>query len=283
MNRRPAPFRRVRLVVVLLGLLAAVPASPATSRGNFDRPPFYEGRIKAKTPPAVHSQVTYRYEPGSLDPTPKRSSTLGAILDSLNAEIDRLGMTRPLPLDKGTRGAPDVAFGVRRGGVDAQGMPLTPDDIDHREPRRMCFVVEGPSKAWRDSVRAVGGDTIRAIVTVQLGFGEYWVRQKDAKGNKRIDLGVGRGMEVPWLTSLDDPVQVLQLTGALVSPEGRVMRVGAEGLTARRTGTTASMAGAQEALTDNDLRGVTEAAPGADPVWRTALRELVTSLLAAGP
>ena len=53
-------------------------------------------------------------------------------------------------------------------------------------------------------------------------------------------------MPLTWLTSLDDPVQVLQLTGVLVAPDGRVLRVGAEGVLARRTGMAASMAGAQE-------------------------------------
>jgi hypothetical protein len=43
---------------------------------------------------------------------------------------------------------------------------------------------------------------------------------------------------------------------------------------------TASVLGAQEVLTEEDLRALTEpAAGGTDPVWRTALRELVTRLL----
>jgi hypothetical protein len=89
-------------------------------------------------------------------------------------------------------------------------------------------------------------------------------------------------MPLTWLTSLDDPVQVLQLTAALVAPDGRVIRVGAEGLLARRTGMTASMVGAQEILTEDDLRSLIEpASDGSGPVWRSALRELVSRLLEA--
>jgi hypothetical protein len=91
-------------------------------------------------------------------------------------------------------------------------------------------------------------------------------------------------MPLTWLTSLDDPVQVLQLTGALMGPDGRFVRVGAEALIARRTGMTASMIGAQEVLTEEEIRSLTApTAEGSSPVWRTALRELVMQLLGLVP
>jgi hypothetical protein len=251
-----------------------------TTRGNLDRPPYYDGKLKSAVRPAAHVPVKYRVVPGSLDPTPERSKSLGAVLDSLNAEIVRLGLTVALPADLGTQRQPGVTFGCRRGGTEANGTPRASDEIDPTEPRRMAFRVEDASKQWRELARLATGDSLRAIVCVQLGFDEYWVRQKDWKGNKVIDLGSTRSMPITWLTSLDDPVQVLQLTGALVSPDGRVLRVGAEGLLARRTGMTASMVGAQEVLTEDDLRTLTDPAPdGSGPVWRSALRELVSRLL----
>ena len=44
----------------------------------------------------------------------------------------------------------------------------------------------------------------------------------------------------------------------------------------------ASMAGAQEVLSEEELKRLTEpSATGAGPVWRAALRDLVTGLLEA--
>jgi hypothetical protein len=145
----------------------------------------------------------------------------------------------------------------------------------------MVFEVEGPSRKWRDQARAAAGDSVAAVITIQLGFDQYWVRQASWKGNKTIELGTGRTMPVAWLTSLDDPVQVLQVTGALVSREGKVVRVGAEGLIARRTGMTASIAGAQEVLTEEDLAALFAPQTGTPP-WRAALRALVEGLLEPG-
>jgi hypothetical protein len=120
---------------------------------------------------------------------------------------------------------------------------------------------------------------VGAVLAIALRFGDQWVRQKDWKGSKTIEIGTGRSEPVAWLTSLDDPVQVLTLAGALVSREGRVLRVGAEGVLVRRTGMIASTLGAQEVLTEADLRRLTERLDGGDPPWRSALRQLVTGLL----
>jgi hypothetical protein len=216
---------------------------------------------------------------GSLDPTPDRSPGLAEVLDSLRTEIGRLGLTTALATDPRLAGGPDVYFGARRGGVGPDGTPRGPDEVDPAEPRKMAFEVEGPSKAWKEAARKAAGDGVRAIVTVQLGFGDHWIRQQDWKGNKAIGLGSGRSMPVAWLTSLDDPVQVLQLTGALVTAEGKVLRVGAEGLIARRTGMAASVAGAQEVLREEELQALTAPGPAGEPVWRTALRALVAGLI----
>jgi hypothetical protein len=269
--------RAVRDTLLLVCVCAAT-AAAATSRGSFDKPPYYHGSTKGALRSA-HLTVDFRSEPDALDPTPDRSPALAALLDSLRTGIDRLGLTPALGVDVRLAGRPDVRFGCRRGGMTADGTVLAPHEIDTHEPRRMQFDVEGPSKEWKKQAAAAAGDSIRAIVSIQLGFDEYWVRQKDFAGNKSIELGTGRSQSVQWLTSLDDPVQVLQLTGCVVTPAGKVLRVGAEGILARRTGMVASMLGAQEMLTAEDLRLLTESHDGREPAWRTALRTLVARLL----
>ena len=281
-GKEPLLLRVLACLIALSLTTLAAPVQAAGTRGNFDRPPYYDGKPKGAVKPAAHVGVRYRAELGSLDPTPERSRALAAVLDSLNAELSRLGLTVALAADPSKERAPDVAFGCRRGGTGSDGLRLAATEIDTREPRRMAFEVEDASKQWREQLKAAAGESVKGIVSVQLGFGEYWVRQKDWKGNKVIDLGPTRSMPLTWLTSLDDPVQVLQLTGALVAPDGRVLRVGAEGLLARRTGMAASMVGAQEVLGEEELRRLTEpSATGAGPVLRAALRDLVTGLLEA--
>jgi hypothetical protein len=87
---------------------------------------------------------------------------------------------------------------------------------------------------------------------------------------------------VPFLTSLDTPAQVLQLTGALIDRDGSAIRIGAEGLFARRTGVLVTSLGAQELLTDEDIErvrtGRRDELPGRPLVWQAALRNLVAEL-----
>jgi hypothetical protein len=252
-------------------------AAAATQRGSFDKAPFYDGKVPSGMRPVAHAAIVFHHEPANLDPTPAKSKALAALLDSVRAELDALGLTRPLA-GVPAEGGPDVLFGCRRGGTNADGTPMMPDEIDTREPRKMAFEVEGPKRPWRDALRAAAGDA-RGVVSIQLRFGEQWVRQKNLKGSKTIELGTGRTMDVPWLTSLDDPVQVLQLTGALVTPEGKVTRVGAEGIGARRTGMTASVLGAQEVMTEEDLAALLAPGEGGVAPWRAALRTLVAGLI----
>ncbi|HSL69113.1 MAG TPA: hypothetical protein VK864_02670, partial [Longimicrobiales bacterium] len=100
--------------------------------------------------------------------------------------------------------------------------------------------------------------------------------------SKEIELGTGYTMALPWLTSLDDPVTVLQLTGALIGRDGRALRIGAEGLIAHRTSFLLSALGAQRIISDEDVERVRSARredlPGQPLVWQVALRRLVAGL-----
>jgi len=89
-------------------------------------------------------------------------------------------------------------------------------------------------------------------------------------------------VELPWLTSLETPVSVLQLTGALVGRDGRAVRIGAEGLLAKRTGLVASAFGLQALLSDEDVQQLRttrrDDLAGRPLVWQAALRSLVAEL-----
>ena len=93
----------------------------------------------------------------------------------------------------------------------------------------------------------------------------------------------GYSVDVPWLTSLETPVSVLQVTGARVGRDGRAQRIGAEGLLARRTSLPISALGAQAMISDAEVEQARTARredlPGQPLVWQVALRELVRGLI----
>ena len=75
---------------------------------------------------------------------------------------------------------------------------------------------------------------------------------------------------------------MLQLTGTLIDRDGRAIRIGAEGLFARRTGVLVTSLGGQELLTDEDVERVRtvrrDELLGRPLVWQAALRNLVAEL-----
>jgi hypothetical protein len=75
---------------------------------------------------------------------------------------------------------------------------------------------------------------------------------------------------------------VVQVTGALVGRDGKALRIGAEGLLARRTSMTVSVLGAQSLVTDEEIRQLRadrrDDLPGRPLVWQAGLRMLVEKL-----
>ena len=126
-----------------------------------------------------------------------------------------------------------------------------------------------------------GAGVARALV-ITLEVGQYLPRQTGLRGDKDVELGTGHVARLPWLTSLETPVTVLQLTGALTKPDGQAIRIGAEGIVAHRTRLLVSSVGGQEVLRDEDVAAVRtlrrEDLPGRPLAWQVALRHLVSQL-----
>lgn len=278
-----SPWSRLtRAWLPLLALIAAAAPAAATTRGSFDRPPFYHGKLPSWARAPEHVAVSWRGSDAPSDPSPSTSPVLAALLDSLRSELDRDRRTHLLPGgDWPMREGPDIGFGCRQGVGDETTAP-TSSEVDPSEPRRMTFDIGSPGRGWIYRVTQGAGDSVRAVLVVELGFGDQWVRKTGAKGAKTLDLGTGRSTPVPWLTSIESPVRVLQLTGAVLTPAGKVLRVGAEGLLAHRPEPAPSPGGARQALAEKELASVLAPAPGGPPVWRQALRDLVSGLLEQG-
>jgi hypothetical protein len=181
---------------------------------------------------------------------------------------------------------PDVRFGCVQDASDDCADPSAPGpavrSFETEQPR-MRLAVGRPSTDWSTAARsALDQSGAQRMLVLTLEVGQYWVTKTGWTNRKSIALGTGYSVPLPWLTSLAAPVSVLQLTGALMDRDGLAIRVGAEGMLARRTGLVMSGLGAQALISDDDVHQLRtlrrDDLPGQPLVWQVALRQLVTDL-----
>jgi hypothetical protein len=274
--------------VALLLPLAACASTGATFRSGvgdtyLERPPYYAGAATPGTSATlVHLPIAYQRgatQPAFMDPEDEAGSPTAALLRDMNAFLDSLGVSKRVRVEGRAGTPPDVQFGC-----DAD--PASPDECRNENPGRprMRLAVGRPSADWIAWAGAAAeGASAEQVLVLTLEIGQYEVRQSGAVGQrKEVELGTGYLQGIPWLTSLETPVSVLQLTGALMGRDGLAIRIGAEGIHARRTNLLLSGIGAQELLTDDDLQKIRTARredlPDRPLAWQAALRSLVQGL-----
>lgn len=323
-TRTRARVRRAVALSTALTLTASACATAGSTFGSgvgdtlLERPPYYAGALRPDEPPGQVGHLPVAYQRGASQPDffdPEGSpgmedlvTAMTAFLDSLALSVRLLGegtiSTRPVdgearPTDDGgpastaghePRGTPpDVRFGctTESGWPDDDCAERDDDAALGRDGQTMHLSVGRPSAEWVASVDALAADRgVDAVLVVTLEVGQYLVRQRGWRGSKEVDLGIEHTQDLPWLTSLETPVSVLQLTGALVGRDGKALRIGAEGLLAHRTSMRMAALGAQELVTDEDVDLLRTARrtdlPGEPLVWQVGLRTLVESLLGRG-
>jgi hypothetical protein len=284
----------------MLMFVACASAGATYRSGVGDRyiehPPYYSGRapeaVAGEAGPIGHLPVTFQLgatQPRAFDPRTGARTPMDSLLQAMNRYLDSLGVTRrlvesasdPAVVVPATAVPPDVRFGCIPDlvGPNEDCAPRG-DSALGRGPQQMLLAVGRPSAEWtawhRQRLDAAG--VTRAVV-LTLEVGQYLTRQEGLLGRKVVELGSAHRVPLPWLTSLEAPVTVLQLTAALVDREGRAVRIGAEGIHPRRTRLLVSAAGAQELLGDEDIRAVgttrRDDLPGQPLAWQVALRTLV--------
>ena len=147
----------------------------------------------------------------------------------------------------------------------------------------MRLAVGRPSREWIESnAQALGRAGAELALVLTLETGQYWITREGWANRKSLQLGTGYTVRLPWLTSLEAPISVLQITGAAVGPDGRAVRIGAEGLIAKRTGIIASGLGMQALISDEDVAELRtlrrDDLPGQPLVWQVAVRHLIADL-----
>lgn len=277
--------------LALSALLASCATGSTLRSGVGDaelaHPPWYAGaRVSADSTRPAHVPVAWQrgaVQAPMFEPSSAPSAPVAALLQEMNDYLATLAVTVPVRIiaDSSARlTPPDVRFGCETTALDCEA---SGDTVLGRSTMRMKLAVGRPSESWVMAAGAAAdaaGATRLLVLTLEIG--QYWTRQSGLRGDKSVELGTGYAVSLPWLTSLETPVQVLQITGALMDRNGRAIRIGAEGLYARRTSLPVSALGAQALISDADveqLRGLRrDDLAGRPLVWQAALRHLVAEL-----
>jgi hypothetical protein len=277
--------------ILFVLLIAAGCATGSTYRsGVGDRllkhPPYYAGGPQTPVT-GLLGHLPIAYQPRArqvpmLDPDSTRGSPIALLLAEMNHYLDSLNVTTRLVTPVAARSGmpPDVRFGCE---TEPMGDCVTGDTALGRGDIVMLLAVDRPTDEW---VRWAGGlmdsGRVAAVFVITLEVGQYRIRGRGLLGAKEVELGSGYVVPLRWFTSLETPVSVLQLTGALVERDGRAIRIGAEGMLARRTSLLASAVGLQGLITDKEVDELRAARrddlPSGPLVWQTALRNLVAGL-----
>jgi hypothetical protein len=250
-----------------------------------ENPPFYAGGPVTAAGRLAHLGIAYQrgatQEP-IFEPANESGSPIAALLRDMNAYLDSLGASVRVASPSAAPGrSPDVMFSCETA-PDTDCATAEEGVLGDRE-RKMRLAVARPSTEWTSWLGSAldGAGASRALL-LTLEIGDYRMTQKSWRGDKAVFLGTNYSVNVPWLTSLETPVNVLQLTGALVERDGKAVRIGAEGLLARRTRLLVSSVGGQELISDEDVQRLRTARredlPGQPLVWQVALRHLVAQL-----
>lgn len=281
---------RAASAALLLGTMVSVSAcaSGAFRAGlgpqSFTRAPYYSGRPVAAD--AVAWMPVFYQRGGSQAPVfdPAGGPAMQALLTDMNAYLDSLMSGPRIDVPSPVPGSPpDVRFACA---MDVAGDCLDEDDepsTPAEQARSMTLSVErasGGFAAWLSG--AVAGQSATHAVVITVETAPYWPRQTGLRGNKVVDLGTGYSQELPWLTSLDDPIWVVEITGAVLDSTGHAVRIGAEGLYAKRTRFAISAVGGQESVSDEDIALLRtlrrDDLPAKPLVWQSALESLLSGL-----
>jgi len=261
-----------------------------------DHPPYYAGAPAAVAAPAGVriGHLPIAYQRGSadapiFDPQGAPGSPMDSLLAGMNVFLDSLGVSVAIgevaiTADAAEPIPPDVRFGCdARHALFIDDCAARDDSvIGHGRPS-MYLAVGRPSPTWTAYAKQwMHGHGVDRLLVITIEVGRYVPRQRGLRGSKELELGTDYTVGLPWLTSLDTPVSVLQLTGALVDSTGRAQRIGAEGVVARRTRLLVSALGGQEMIGDEDVQRARvekrEDIPGQPLAWRVALVRLVEQL-----
>lgn len=281
-------FTSVAVLTTATSLLVSGCATSGFRTGlgpqSFQRAPYYTGRAASGARFAWLPATYQRGGAQSPNFDPRGGPVMAQLLDEMNAYLDGLDLGRRLEVPSPSPGTPpDVRLACA---MDAAGDCIGADDdpaTPAEQGRSMTLSVEpasGEFSPWIGSALSSANASHAVMITLEIA--PFWPRQTGLRGTKVVDLGSGYSPELPWLTSLDQPLWVIELTGAVLDSTGHVVRAGGEGLLAKRTRFAISAIGGQEMVSDADVAQLRSSRrtdlPGSPLVWQAAMDSLVRQL-----
>jgi hypothetical protein len=179
-------------------------------------------------------------------------------------------------------GAPQLFIGSSESFDAPPDAEMMRNETDKYPP--MIIHIEKPSKEWKtaltQSLTAVNGNY---LLILQLSFDDY-PKADEGMFGKKVVLGTGYEQGLNFLTAMDKPVEVLQLTGLLLDREGNILQAGSEGILAKDTPFSLQIFDIEkeidkkaiDQLIQNERR---EDLPGQPLKWKVAIANLLTNLL----
>lgn len=255
-----------------------------TSPRVLDRPPYYDTYEDFGVPQgSAVGHLPIRVDAAAV-PGERDRAVLAPLLDAMNGYLDTAGWSVKLPsAPSPATGAPWAYVGSERGLHERTNLAS-----DSAAQPVMVIRSLGPSRTWVERLRPIADrQNVGYVLVISLGPGEYYVRQlRGLTFRKELELGTGYRVPVGWLNDLDHPVQVLHLTGLLLTRDGKVLRAGAEGIIAKRPNFLRTVVGIQNPLTEDDINSVLTSLrrddlEGHPLAWQVALQNLVRQLIGA--
>lgn len=245
--------------------------------------PHYAGPALRHDGRLIHAAVAI--DPWTVGSLPPDALTeLQVINADLGRALDDGWDAPPLREAMPSAGRPKVSVGLPPDDGSVDFADVSPD----AEGRLPALIrTWNGSRAWRDWAREqldrAGADY---LLMVWSGIGTQYPVQSNWLGGKRLSIGTGHAPSLPWLSALDEPVEIVQLTGVLVDREGRVLRSGAEGMIAVPTRFSETVLGLRRTVQASDLRALPSRTrddlPDRPRVIDVALDNLVAQLTGRG-
>ncbi len=284
--QRPFLYSGFLLLFLASVISAALSAFSVGQTDRLNKAPFYKTYKKqaiAENNACLHLPIAFHETMKSEFFFNGRDHVLQPVIDAMNAFLDSLAWTRTasaIPLQE--KDAPFIYVGsaIGEGAPPEAEMEL----MDHDKYPPMVIHMRKPSSAWQAAFREhTSSLSAEYTVYLTLGFAEYPKADKGFFG-KKVVLGTGYEVPVKFLSAEDTPVEVLQLTGALLDREGNIVRAGAEGIISRDTPFWVQIFEFKKSIDDKTLGQLLynerrTDLPGAPLTWQVSLRNLVAQLL----
>lgn len=275
-------FRAVWILIFLLFLTAQVFSQNAfeLQKDNFYQ--TFDKKTKlTDSDRLVHAPLMFDKEMSEEFFYQGREIVLQPLMDAMNQYLNSLAWSEPTTFSLATRGLPYLFVGSSEAETAPPVTMMMREDHDEYPP--MALYLEKPSKAWRQSFsEQMAEQDADFALLLWVGLTEY---PKADKGlfKKKVVLGTDYEHEIRFLSAIDKPVEVLQVTGILLDREGNVIRAGAEGFLHEDSPFWVQALEAGTTIDDNTIEKLfteerREDLPGRPLTWKVAMENLVSQL-----